>query len=188
MTFKEFDELFDGLFKECCHMRDTKGQEYANPGVDLSKADRLDNFKRIADQLGIITIGQVSDVLDCYPSLTQHDRELILSRLKPNALAVWGVYWFKHVLSVCHYIKSGFKTKSNESIRGRFVDLTTYNGLGLGLELERQLDPSFMPREGFFWCVDCNTELAEGWYGHSCPQCGHTNLKGDSDANNGGKI
>jgi hypothetical protein len=47
MTFPEFDALCDSNLQEVLQMRNTKGKEYAR------SADRLANFKRIADEMGI---------------------------------------------------------------------------------------------------------------------------------------
>lgn len=63
--------------------------------------DRLWNFKFAANMLGI------------------------------TPLQALGVYWLKHVLAICTYIKHG-KVES-EDIDGRFLDESNYNLLGRAL-------------------------------------------------------
>ncbi len=74
-------------------------------GADYTiSADRLDNFKRAAAQLGVS------------PKL------------------IWLVYAFKHWSAIVSWA-SGKDLKS-EPIRGRFLDLANYCGLGTALEVE----------------------------------------------------
>lgn len=46
MTFQEFDQLLEKMYKEENQIRNTKAVEY-------TQGDRLDNFKRLAVELGI---------------------------------------------------------------------------------------------------------------------------------------
>ena len=46
MTYEDFDKLLEKMFQEEKNIANTKGQEY-------TQGDRLDNFKRIAKELGI---------------------------------------------------------------------------------------------------------------------------------------
>lgn len=129
MTFQEFDKLFDGLFAQCRKMRDTKGKEYANTATD-----RLANFKDIANELGIITIGDVRRALTkvgWHPDLADD----LFAELKPNAKAVLLVYLMKHIRSIEAWVKNG-EISSNERIEGRIVDAMTYLGLLWGLEVD----------------------------------------------------
>lgn len=70
MTFEEFDKLLEKMYQEENQIRNTKAIEY-------TQGDRLDNFKRIAKELGI-TPKQV----------------------------LW-VYLKKHLDSIASYIKTG---------------------------------------------------------------------------------
>ena len=70
MTFEQFDQLLKKMYEEENKIRDTKAIEY-------TQGDRLDNFKRIAVELGI-TPQQV----------------------------LW-VYLKKHMDSIASYIKTG---------------------------------------------------------------------------------
>jgi hypothetical protein len=63
--------------------------------------DRLWNFKTVAGLLGI------------------------------HPMQALGVYWLKHILAICTYIKTG-ELKS-EAIDGRFLDESNYNLLGRAL-------------------------------------------------------
>lgn len=76
----------------------SKGHDYT---VGNGDADRLWNFKTVADMLGI------------------------------TPMQALGVYWLKHVLAICTYIKLG-KVES-EDIDGRFLDESNYNLLGRAL-------------------------------------------------------
>lgn len=76
----------------------SKGHDYT---VGNGDADRLWNFKAVADMLGI------------------------------TPMQALGVYWLKHVLAICTYIKLG-KVES-EDIDGRFLDESNYNLLGRAL-------------------------------------------------------
>jgi hypothetical protein len=69
--------------------------------VGNGDGDRLWNFKFVGEMLGI------------------------------SPLQALGVYWLKHVLSICTYIKMG-KVES-EGIDGRFLDESNYNLLGRAL-------------------------------------------------------
>lgn len=63
--------------------------------------DRLWNFKTVAGLLGI------------------------------DPMQALGVYWLKHVLAICTYIKTG--ALKSEDIDGRFLDESNYNLLGRAL-------------------------------------------------------
>jgi hypothetical protein len=139
MNFQEFDKTFDDLIAKCRVMRDTKGKEYAN-----TETDRLANFKDIANELGVITIGDVKDALRRFDVAENQDIYLdsqeayingVLANLKPNPKAVLLVYMMKHVRSIEAWVKNG-EISSNERIEGRIVDLITYATLLWGLEME----------------------------------------------------
>jgi hypothetical protein len=72
--------------------------------VGNAQEDRLWNFKTVAGLLGI------------------------------TPLQCLGVYWLKHVLAICTFIKYG-KVES-EDIDGRFLDESNYNLLGRALVKE----------------------------------------------------
>jgi hypothetical protein len=74
--------------------------------VGNAQEDRLWNFKTVAGLLGI------------------------------TPLQCLGVYWLKHVLAICTFIKYG-KVES-EDIDGRFLDESNYNLLGRALIKEGQ--------------------------------------------------
>ena|SRR5689334_1659183 len=74
--------------------------------VGNAQEDRLWNFKTVAGLLGI------------------------------TPLQCLGVYWLKHVLAICTFIKYG-KVES-EDIDGRFLDESNYNLLGRALVKEGQ--------------------------------------------------
>jgi hypothetical protein len=76
----------------------------------VQNLDRLNNFKFVGEQLGI------------------------------SPLKVLGVYWLKHVLAICTFIKFG-KVES-EDIEGRFLDESNYNLLGRALVSEFQSNES----------------------------------------------
>jgi hypothetical protein len=63
--------------------------------------DRLWNFKTVAGLLGI------------------------------HPMQALGVYWLKHILAICTYIKTG--ALKSEDIDGRFLDESNYNLLGRAL-------------------------------------------------------
>ena len=63
--------------------------------------DRLWNFKIVAGLLGI------------------------------TPMQALGVYWLKHILAICTYIKTG--NVESEDIDGRFLDESNYNLLGRAL-------------------------------------------------------
>ena len=63
--------------------------------------DRLWNFKTVAGLLGI------------------------------TPMQALGVYWLKHILAICTYIKTG--NVESEDIDGRFLDESNYNLLGRAL-------------------------------------------------------
>lgn len=69
--------------------------------VGNGDADRLWNFKTVAGLLGI------------------------------TPMQALGVYWLKHVLAICTYIKYG--QVESEDIYGRFLDESNYNLLGRAL-------------------------------------------------------
>jgi hypothetical protein len=69
--------------------------------VGNGDSDRLWNFKTVAEMIGI------------------------------TPMQALGVYWLKHVLAICTYIKLG-KVES-EDIDGRFLDESNYNLLGRAL-------------------------------------------------------
>jgi polyhydroxyalkanoate synthesis regulator phasin len=133
MTHEEFNKIFDDLIEKCRGMRNTKGKEYAN-----NDSDRLANFKDIAQELGVITIGDVRralkeafEVSDSYAEV----EKFLFASLIPNPKAVLMVYMMKHVRSIEAWVKNG-EISSNERIEGRIVDLITYAGLLWGLEVD----------------------------------------------------
>lgn len=70
MTYQEFDKLYERMVKEENEIAITKAHEY-------TQGDRLDNFKRIGNELGI----------------------------KPELILY--VYLKKHIDSIAHYIRTG---------------------------------------------------------------------------------
>jgi hypothetical protein len=139
MTHEEFNLIFDELIEKCRGMRNTKGKEYAN-----NDSDRLANFKDIAQELGVITIGDVRDAwertrTEATKSPSISDPNVVLERLiknlHPNPKAILMVYMMKHVRSIEAWVKNG-EVSSNERIEGRIVDLITYAGLLWGLEID----------------------------------------------------
>lgn len=93
---------FEKLVK---HFRERQDELIISKGHDYTvgngDADRLWNFKTVAGMLGITPMQAV------------------------------GVYWLKHVLAICTYIKLG-KVES-EDIDGRFLDESNYNLLANAL-------------------------------------------------------
>jgi hypothetical protein len=136
MTHEEFNKIFDDLIEKCRGMRNTKGKEYAN-----NDSDRLANFKDIAQELGVITIGDVRDAyersrLQAKAQANWDDiMALIIENIRPNPKAILMVYMMKHVRSIEAWVKNG-EVSSNERIEGRIVDLITYAGLLWGLEID----------------------------------------------------
>jgi hypothetical protein len=133
MTHEEFNLIFDELIEKCRGMRNTKGKEYAN-----NDSDRLANFKDIAQELGVITIGDVRRALKTANDFSADPSEWtekFLSLLIPNPKAILMVYMMKHVRSIEAWVKNG-NVSSNERIEGRIVDLITYAGLLWGLEID----------------------------------------------------
>jgi hypothetical protein len=143
MTFPEFDKVFDDLIVQCRLMRDTKGKEYAN-----KETDRLANFKEIANELGVITKGEVRRVLTAHFKLNTYGQHLLrdnfsdmetvdelVLQLQPDPKAVLMVYLMKHVRSIEAWIKNG-EVSSDEKIKGRIIDLITYAALLWGLECD----------------------------------------------------
>ena len=72
MQEEVFQKIVDDIIKECKRIHKTKGKEYTH-----GKADVLDNFKRIANEIGLAP------------------------------LQVWSIYWMKHIDSIKSYIKFG---------------------------------------------------------------------------------
>ena len=102
MTYEDFDKLLDVMNKEECGIGDTKAREY-------TQGDRLDNFKRLAKELGL-TSKQI----------------------------LW-VYLKKHLDSIANYIridadcKEGEAPALSEPIEGRIMDARVYLSLLRGL-------------------------------------------------------
>lgn len=94
MTFDEFEILLDQMIEEERSMRISKGKEYAQ-----NQNDRLANFKRIANELGL------------------------------SPMQVWYVYFKKHIDAISSYIKNNGKIFSNEGIEGRILDARVYLSL-----------------------------------------------------------
>jgi len=107
MKYEEFDVLLDKMIAEEKAIGKTKGNEY-------TQGDRLDNFKRIAKELGIT----------------------------PKQ-ALW-VYLKKHLDSIASYIKADAVSKTgapilSEPIEGRIMDARVYLSLLRAIiEEERQ--------------------------------------------------
>lgn len=99
MTFEDFDVLLVKLYEEETVIAKTKGKEY-------TQGDRLDNFKRLAQELGI-TSKQV----------------------------LW-IYLKKHLDSILHFIKEdsfGNNISLSEPIESRIKDARVYLSLLRGL-------------------------------------------------------
>jgi hypothetical protein len=108
MDFEEFEELQSALLIKAVGMKKNKGREYA--GAD--NPDRLANFKRIGERLG----------------------------LPPEKVA--QVYLMKHTDAVETFITDLLLDRNpqftaSEPIEGRFVDVITYFTLLFGLVTER---------------------------------------------------
>lgn len=107
MTFEQFDKLLAIMYEEENEIRNTKAKEY-------TQGDRLDNFKRLAQELGI-TSKQV----------------------------LW-VYLKKHLDSIAFYINLDAKSASppilSEPIEGRIKDARVYLSLLRGLIAEEKLE------------------------------------------------
>ncbi len=90
------DKDFDKMFSDCIATLASKGAEYT-----IGSADRLANFKRVAEQLA-------------RPScpITMQD--------------VWFTYFYKHYSAVVSYLKNDCQVKSNEPIQGRIMDCIVY--------------------------------------------------------------
>lgn len=105
MNSKEFDKLVNETVEICKDIMVSKGGEYAHGD------DRLDNFKRNAQQLG----------------LTPED--------------VWMVYFRKHIDAITMAVKDvrvGNNRVVSEPIDGRFDDAINYLILGKALFIERR--------------------------------------------------
>jgi hypothetical protein len=72
----------------------------------IGSDDKLANFKRVSERTGL------------------------------SVLQVWGVYFLKHVDSICNYVKEG-QVYSNEPIEGRITDARNYLALLRGIITER---------------------------------------------------
>jgi len=107
MNQEEFTEVIDTILKNSAGLLVSKGAEYS------SNADRLSNFKRGAEILG----------------------------LRP--LDVWAVYFNKHIDSINSYVRrtacdsmANVDNQLSEPIDGRFEDSINYLLLGMALILE----------------------------------------------------
>ena len=72
MTFEQFDAIVAARIKVLQETMATKGMEYAN-----SELDRLANFKKIAEEIGL------------------------------TPLRVWSVYFKKHTRAIDSYVRTG---------------------------------------------------------------------------------
>ena len=97
MDFKAFVALRKAHTLKRISMSEIKGKEYANGD------DRLANFKRQADSLGV------------------------------SAEVVLQVYMNKHIDAINNYVKRGCEDTGSESIVGRIYDVQNYCDLLLGL-------------------------------------------------------
>lgn len=148
MTFENFDKVFDDLIAKCRTMRDTKGKEYAN-----TQEDRLANFKELANELGVVSLGQVKLTLQnarkqfiknsqtgLYSDLENWDAALegIINEiaLEPDPKIILMIYFMKHIRSIEAWIKNG-EISSEERIEGRIIDAITYLTLLWGLENDK---------------------------------------------------
>jgi len=102
MTFEDFEKLLDKMVEEERGVRTSKGKEYAGTG------DRLGNFKRLSDELGI------------------------------SPEAVCFIYFKKHVDSIASYIRNNGKVFSNEAVEGRILDARVYLSLLRAIIEERK--------------------------------------------------
>ena len=105
MITKEFNKLVDSTVETCKEIMSSKGGEYAHGD------DRLDNFKRNAEQLGL------------------------------TSLDVWSIYFRKHLDAITMYtqdVRSGNERVRSEPILGRFDDAINYLILGKGLVIEHE--------------------------------------------------
>jgi hypothetical protein len=95
MTIEERQAILRRVYDEVLDVTDGKGRAYA--GDD----DALDNFKKIAELLGI------------------------------SPFIVWAVFFLKHVLCVTNAIKRSpyNPVDTTESIHGRVVDIAAYDGI-----------------------------------------------------------
>ena len=99
MTFEEFDSLLEKMSEEEKVIAQTKGKEY-------TQGDRLDNFKRLAQELGI------------------------------SSKQVLWIYLKKHLDSILHFIKEesfSDNVSLSEPIEGRIKDARVYLSLLRGL-------------------------------------------------------
>ena len=115
MTPDNFNTLFNSVMDEIRRLAILKGGEYA-PG-----ADRLSNFKKNAESLG----------------------------LRPEA--VWAVYAGKHWDAIQTFVRdrmTGVVRERAEPIEGRFHDLIVYCILGLALVVEPDYEPDHEQNEG----------------------------------------
>jgi hypothetical protein len=104
MTYEDFDKLVAKMFEEEIGVGKTKGMEY-------TQGNRLDNFNRLAKELGV----------------------------SPK-LILW-VYLKKHIDSIANYIKKdneGTLEKLSEPIEGRIMDARVYLSLLRGLIVEQK--------------------------------------------------
>lgn len=104
MKNSDFDKLVQQVFQRVKEIGTTKGREYA------SSDDRLANFKREAERLGL------------------------------DPLTVWHVYASKHWDAISTFVKdvqADNEVALSEPIDGRYTDLLVYALLGLALLKER---------------------------------------------------
>jgi hypothetical protein len=105
MKAKEFDKLVNDTVDACKEILISKGGEYAHGD------DRLDNFKRNAEQMG----------------LTPED--------------VWMIYFRKHLDAITTAVKDirmGKTRVVSEPLDGRFDDAINYLMLGKALFIDRR--------------------------------------------------
>ena len=114
MTYEEFDRLLDVMRKEEDEIGNTKAREY-------TRGDRLDNFKRLAQELGV------------------------------SPKQVLWIYLKKHLDSISNYIKidakSGAAPVLSEPIEGRIKDARVYLSLLRGLIAEEISDELTLRKE-----------------------------------------
>lgn len=108
MTAEDFNKLQDELIEAEKKMSDTKGKDYT-----VGESDRLNNFK---------TVGKLVCCGNCQQPI--------------GTRAVFGVYYFKHLLAILAWIKT--KKVESEGLFGRFLDVRVYSTLGLAIHKEEQ--------------------------------------------------
>jgi hypothetical protein len=119
MTFKEFMNLRDTFDRQCREILDKKGASYAG------KSDKLANFKRIAERLGV------------------------------SPLVVWSVYFMKHVDAILQYVKDGVQSPEgiaeNFKDARNYIDL----GYALGKEIVDGEDEAVLGDHNIPYCAVC---------------------------------